>query len=98
MAVGGVFLSAGLAAMAFGVSSHNISSAFGKGLHGLKVEAMANSTTKKGGRGVTGRALAESVMLGVVTVTVAAIPVIVTRVPAPESLISVLELLQVHNP
>ena len=84
--------------MAFGVHqkvSHDISSAFGKGLQGLKVEAMANQgKSNNQTKGFTGRTLVESIMLGVFTITVAAIPVIVTRVPAPESLIIIKEILQ----
>lgn len=81
--------------MAFGVHqkvSHDISSAFGKGLQGLKVETMANQ--RKQTRGFSGRAVVESIMLGIFTITMAAIPVVVTRVPAPESLIIIKEVLQ----
>ncbi|KAG0569108.1 hypothetical protein KC19_6G065300 [Ceratodon purpureus] len=86
--------------MAFGVHqkvSHDISLAFGKGLQGLKVEAMGNQgklNNNSQRKGFSGRTLMESIMLGVLTITVAAIPVVVTHVPAPESLIIIKEILQ----
>lgn len=85
--------------MAFGVyqkASHDISLAFGKGLQRLKVQAMANQGKPNNNqrKGFSRRALVESIMLGIFTITVAAIPVIVTRVPASEPLIIIKNILQ----
>lgn len=86
--------------MEFGVHqkvSHGISLAFGKGMQGLKIEAMANQGKPNNNnqrKGLSGRALVESIMLGIFTIMVASVPVIVTRVPAPESLIIIKEILQ----
>ncbi|XP_024400864.1 uncharacterized protein [Physcomitrium patens] len=93
--------------MAFAVSrkvSHDFSSALGKGLHGLKVEAMANQgkpkTDPKTGkkesvrRRLTRKAIPETIMLGIFTVMVAAVPVILISVPAPESVLRVKEIME----
>lgn len=92
--------------MAFSVPSkmsHDISSAFGKGLHGFKVEAMANQRKpndltmgKEDGSvsPVKSRAVLETVMLGIFTIMMAAVPLALTSVPSPELVLQAKEVIE----